>query len=109
MSNRLEPKVNSAAPVWERCTFLDVVVSKSSTIFKLLSGEDQSLLIRWNSYQMTPLPKLFNAKDCHLFFPIKRNKKHHHQPPTINSKNNDKIRMLKPMTEKRGKANMRAL
>merc|ERR1712029_347629 len=30
--------------------FLDVVVRKSSSIFKLLSSEDQSLLLRWNSF-----------------------------------------------------------
>ena len=30
--------------------FLDVVIWKSSSIFKLLSGEDESLLIWWNSF-----------------------------------------------------------
>merc|ERR1719300_552129 len=30
--------------------FLDVVVRESSSIFKLLSSEDQSLLLRWNSF-----------------------------------------------------------
>merc|ERR1712232_1476755 len=29
--------------------FLDVVVGKSSTIFKLLTGEDKSLLVRWDT------------------------------------------------------------
>merc|ERR1712188_301301 len=30
--------------------FLDVVVSKSSAIFKLLTGEDKSLLVRWDTF-----------------------------------------------------------
>merc|ERR1712159_471825 len=30
--------------------FLDVVVGKSSTIFKLLTGEDKSLLVRWDTF-----------------------------------------------------------
>ena len=29
---------------------LDIVVRKSSAIFKLLSSEDQSLLVRWNAF-----------------------------------------------------------
>merc|ERR1712035_83110 len=30
--------------------FLDVVIRESSSIFELLSSEDQSLLLRWNSF-----------------------------------------------------------
>ena len=29
---------------------MDVVVSESSSIFKLLTGEDKSLLIRWDAF-----------------------------------------------------------
>jgi hypothetical protein len=30
--------------------FLDVVVSKSSAVFQLLTGEDKSLLVRWDTF-----------------------------------------------------------
>jgi hypothetical protein len=33
----------------QRALLLDVVVRKRATILKLLPGEDQTLLIRWNS------------------------------------------------------------
>jgi hypothetical protein len=36
----------------KKLTLLDVVVSKGTTILKLLSGEDEALLIRRNSYSM---------------------------------------------------------
>jgi len=35
--------------------FLDVVVTQSSSIFQLLTSEDQSLLIRWNSFLVLDL------------------------------------------------------
>merc|ERR1719433_346650 len=35
--------------------FLNVVIRKCSAIFKLLSGEDQSLLLRWNSFLVLDL------------------------------------------------------
>ena len=34
---------------------MDVVVRKSATIFKLLSGEDQSLLVRGNAFLVLDL------------------------------------------------------
>merc|ERR1719210_2701253 len=34
---------------------LNVVIRQSSAIFKLLSGEDQSLLLRWNSFLVLDL------------------------------------------------------
>jgi len=49
--------------------FLDVVVSESSSIFKLLTGEDKSLLVRWDSFLVLDLGfdvfdgvRLFNFK-----------------------------------------------
>merc|ERR1719461_1326148 len=39
----------------ERGFLLNVVVRQSSAIFKLLSGEDQSLLLRWNSFLVLDL------------------------------------------------------
>jgi len=34
----------------KRRLFLDVVVRKSAPIFKLLAGEDKSLLVWWNAF-----------------------------------------------------------
>jgi len=39
----------------ERGFLLNVVIRQSSAIFKLLSGEDQSLLLRWNSFLVLDL------------------------------------------------------
>merc|ERR1712217_973679 len=35
--------------------FLDVVIRKSSAVFQLLPSEDQSLLLRWNSFLVLDL------------------------------------------------------
>ena len=48
---------------------LDVVVWKSSSIFKLLSGEDKSLLVWWNSFFVLNLG--FNIFNCISWLNIK--------------------------------------
>ena len=41
---------------------LDVIIRESATIFKLLAGEDQALLVRWNTLLILDLG--LNIIDC---------------------------------------------
>jgi len=41
---------------------LDVVVGESAAVFQLLSGEDETLLVRWNSFLILDLG--FDVVDC---------------------------------------------
>ena len=48
--NRLSVSSSKSEDEMESRLFLDVVVRESSSILKLLSSEDESLLIWWNSF-----------------------------------------------------------
>ena len=48
--------------------FLNVVVGESSTVFKLLSSKDKSLLIGWNTFFILDL--CFHILDCVWWFNI---------------------------------------
>jgi hypothetical protein len=43
-------------------TFLDVVVGQSATVFQLLAGEDQTLLVRGDTYNKCAQLKYFSVK-----------------------------------------------
>ena len=49
--------------------FLDIVVGEGTAIFKLFAGEDETLLIRWNSFLILDLS--FDVVDCVRWFNIK--------------------------------------
>merc|ERR1712165_347277 len=48
---------------------LNVVIRKSSAVLKLLSGEDESLLIRWDSFLVLDLS--FHVLDSVRWFDVK--------------------------------------
>ena len=52
--------------------FLDVVVGKRAPIFELLAGEDQALLVGWNSLLVLDLG--FDIIDCVGTFDLERDR-----------------------------------
>jgi len=51
--------------------FLDVVVSKCASVFELLSGKDEALLVWWNTFLVLNLS--LDAFDCVSSLNIKSN------------------------------------
>jgi len=49
MEGSITPPLNRRTR-WRVDSFLDVIIGKSSTIFQLFAGEDESLLIRGDSF-----------------------------------------------------------